>query len=541
MRQDSKLSSQRPPNAALRGIHINISSDPFQHRIPSYFQRLWQESKLRKGLSVCKRRLTKRFHRSNWIELGFLGFSLFACCIILLIHVGFFSGGKYQDWQHDHYEDSLTLLEEVDLLEKVYPDEGRLQTTAVVLVSKQEDIQTVESIVKRLCEYDMFNSFVIWNDNPKIQLTNDMIKGCYPNKINIINTPTSMGVSARYYACQSSKTAYCFFQDTPIEQQRLRSVYANFLRSTHLIHGESSSYDSYVDSQWRYCFSNEDVDLHTCHTHMGSGNFVAKEMVSRFIKKYNKSTIMDKVYADIYFTVYMNQIPYQLEGHGTLVKELDKKEMEHMNRGLNVLYNDLNKDGLVPLQPYIDNVVDHHARASCGFDQCLFLTNKQVFPDIEIFSYNPTIGVATAKQMHEDYLTEDGQNYFYSYAVNGDDHTSWKSAHNVRAGDYIGLDLLMPMRIPLKYRLLVRHPYIKLHPSPHVKCENTDFDETLVECHFIVSETGYRYIRLESQKDLDFKFEVYDLSFSGKVRKDKNGQLLDISFEDDGIAFVEDK
>lgn len=90
----------------------------------------------------------------------------------------------------------------------------------------------------------------------------------------------------------------------------------------------------------------------------------------------------------------------------------------------------MNKDGLVPLQPYIDNVVDHHARASCGFDQCLFLTNKQVFPDIEIFSYNPTIGVATAKQMHEDYLTEDGQNYFYSYAVNGDDHTSWKSAHS---------------------------------------------------------------------------------------------------------------
>lgn len=31
---------------------------------------------------------------------------------------------------------------------------------------------------------------------------------------------------------------------------------------------------------------------------------------------------------------------------------------------------------------------------------------------------------------------------------------------DVRAGDYIGLDLLMPMRIPLKYRLLVRHPYV---------------------------------------------------------------------------------
>lgn len=53
-------------------------------------------------------------------------------------------------------------------------------------------------------------------------------------------------------------------------------------------------------------------------------------------------------------------------------------------------------------------------------------------------------------------------------------------------------------------------------------------------------ETGYRYIRLESVKDFDFKFDVYDISFSAKVKKDENGQLLDISLEN-GIAFVEDK
>lgn len=67
-----------------------------------------------------------------------------------------------------------------------------------------------------------------------------------------------------------------------------------------------------------------------------------------------------------------------------------------------------------------------------------------------------------------------------------------------------------------------------------------DMDDELLECHFIVRETGYRYIRLESQKDLEFGFNVHELSFNGKVKKDKNGQLLDIAFEQDGIAFVED-
>lgn len=53
-----------------------------------------------------------------------------------------------------------------------------------------------------------------------------------------------------------------------------------------------------------------------------------------------------------------------------------------------------------------------------------------------------------------------------------------------------------------------------------------------------MTDTGYRYIQLESQKDLDFAFDVHDLSLSAKVKKDDNGQLLDIAF--DGVAFVED-
>lgn len=80
--------------------------------------------------------------------------------------------------------------------------------------------------------------------------------GCTPNKLSIINAPAKMGSSARYYACRLSKTPYCYFQDIPRTSQKLRSTYANFLRSPHLIHGESSNHDSFVKSQWRYCFSN---------------------------------------------------------------------------------------------------------------------------------------------------------------------------------------------------------------------------------------------------------------------------------------------
>lgn len=55
-----------------------------------------------------------------------------------------------------------------------------------------------------------------------------------------------------------------------------------------------------------------------------------------------------------------------------------------------------------------------------------------------------------------------------------------------------------------------------------------------------MTETGYRYIRLESQKNHDFAFDVYDFSFSAKMKKDASGQLLDMGLDEDGIAFVED-
>ncbi|KAI9477803.1 MAG: hypothetical protein EXX96DRAFT_226602 [Benjaminiella poitrasii] len=553
-RQQSTTNS----NASLRGIHINISSDPFQHRIPPYIQRLWQESKIRKQLSVWKRRLIKRHKQAGWMEMCVIILLLFVGCIFLLVHVGFFSGKKYQDWQQEHYDD-VEMMEEVDLLDKVYPDEGRLQTTAVLLSTAEQD-SNLQPILKQLCQYDMFANFIVWNDDPSVNLTVDMIhaEGCTPNRLTVINAPVKMGVSARYHACRLSKTPYCYFQDVFVKDPQLRSIYANFLRSAHLIHGKSMNHQAFINSQWRYCFSNKDIQLHTCYVDIKSGAFIAKAMVSKFLEDYDQNSVVDE-FADVYFMMYINQMPYQLQGsnnNNELAEKLTEKEIEHMDLGLTILYNDL-EEGIMPIEPYLESRFERNARASCRDDRCLFLTNKQVLPDIDLFTYNPSIYVDTLQQMHDDYYVSNTPQYQYPNAVDGDDNTSWKSVQNIKAGDYIGLDILMPMRTSLIYRFLVKHPYvyrsslnvqisydgllwIKLHPLPTFNCQNIDSKQQFLECRFIVTDTGYRYIRLESQKDHDFPFEVYDLSFSAKVKKDSNGQLLEMTLNEDDIAFVED-
>lgn len=91
------------------------------------------------------------------------------------MHVGFFSGKKYQDWQYEHYGGGL---DQVDLLEKLYPDDGRGLTTAILLFSPrdqwsiaQEAKETLTPIIEQLCQYDMFATFLIWNNNPLVNMT----------------------------------------------------------------------------------------------------------------------------------------------------------------------------------------------------------------------------------------------------------------------------------------------------------------------------------------------------------------------------------
>lgn len=250
---------QRPGDIPLRGIHINISSDPFQHRIPPYLQRAWQESRL----SHLQARLVKRYKRATPIELFALSVTIFLGGMYLLVHVGFFSGRKFQDWRYDHTSGSLggPWQQDVQLLDRLYPDDGLGLTTAVLLFEPQDEWSVKEDaekqlapLLKDLCDHPIMHRILIWNNNPIVNLTHDHLSSC--NKVDIHNSYSNMHQAARYLGCSIVTTPYCYFQDHP-GSRHLRSLYANFLRHPHLIHSESHDVDAYAQARWRWCFFND--------------------------------------------------------------------------------------------------------------------------------------------------------------------------------------------------------------------------------------------------------------------------------------------
>ncbi|KAI8387995.1 uncharacterized protein BYT42DRAFT_217027 [Radiomyces spectabilis] len=558
--QSTSRRPPRSPDPSPRSIRINIASDPLRHREPSYLQRLWQRSQARRFLSLLRIRFLKRYQEASYLEVSILALAIVVSSALLLIHVGFFSGKKYQDWHQDH----VGWLEEIDLLDKVYPDEGRSLSTAIVVIDEDNDddkVQTtIGSTVSRLCQYEMFKHIMVWNNNPNnnrsIESLN--IAGCSPDKIILYNAQTNWFQYARYLACSLAQTPYCYFADHS-PARHLRSVYANFIRSPHLIHSELRK-DQYAQVRWSRCFFNQ-AQLHTCYAPM-RGAFASKETVAQFMQLVDLIPI-DSAYADMYFISYLNQVPYAVEGfHGTIPaindKDISKTEEHHMRRGLIAAYRNVgHENSAFATGEFIPSV--RHTRAPCHNDRCLFMTNIEALPKPELISYNPYMTVTASERVHTDYNNASFyQLYSYSNAVDHDDTTAWKTTKFIRSGDYIGLDLLMPMRIPLKYRFLVRHPdayqaslrfqtsfdgksWIDISPTPSLTCNSMNDDDydsiPLLDCRFMVSDTGYRFIRLESRRDLDFAMELYDFSISVKVKRDGNGHLLD---NDGEIAFVDD-
>jgi hypothetical protein len=94
---------------------------------------------------------------------------------------------------------------------------------------------------------------------------------------------------------------------------------------------------------------------------------------------------------------------------------------------LTILFNDLEEnEGSIAIEPFSDSVYEQNAKSTCSDDRCLFLTNKQVFPNISVFSYNPNINIDLSTDMHDDYYQHTSK-YQYTFAVDNDDGTAWKS------------------------------------------------------------------------------------------------------------------
>ncbi|KAI8064626.1 hypothetical protein BC940DRAFT_305539 [Gongronella butleri] len=538
----------------LRGIHININSDPFQHRIPSYVHRWWQQSRWKQTWRSV-RLVVRRRKLEPLLVVVLLG-----TCFVLLIHVGFFSGKRYQDWQQDHQQHND---DHIDLLDQVYPDAGKRLTTLVTVLPPYDDAELLELLqpsIQLACQYDLFGHWLIWthhttnitidtllppsagDDPAPSQPPSTGIAQCSlsAHRITIHRASSDVKATARYFACNLAPTPYCYFQDldTPVARH-VRSVYANFLRSPSYVHGETLNPAHYRATQWSWCFYNDRVDLHACYAPPEAGLFVAKSKVEHFLHQLELNPV-EPAHADFYFTLWMNEGPPRL-----LQGDIDTNystviDIDPLHKGLISLYNSLNDpdDDSTATAPLDDNV---DTRAACHNDRCVFLANRQMTPPLDLFVFSPDIMTANDNvQLRNDYYFNGYPGGQYTFAVDQHDDTAWISATYARKDDYIGLDLLMPLRIPLKYRILVDHPYSYTRSvQPQISFDGVQWIDlrvdlvcnplnALLECHLASTMTGYRFIRLLNRYDLDYRFKVHDFSLNAKTRRSKNGQLLDI-------------
>ncbi|ORZ15420.1 hypothetical protein BCR41DRAFT_422220 [Lobosporangium transversale] len=345
------------------------------------------------------------------------------------------------------------------------PTEGTNMTTAILLNWSRLD--SLKEIVDHLCPHIMFKEIMIWNNKVDIHLEEKMFN-C--PKVRVFNSPNNMFFVARYMACAMASSPYCYFQDDDWKIFYLRSMYANFLRFPQFLHTDTNS-DVWSLTNWRWCFFEDEVNMHACFSWLGTGAMATRESVVKFLKQ-SSITEMDPLefaYGDMYFSTFLNQVPYQLENY---LKELVDPAQDvvafskgsegktrnklYMHKAAQKVWEALKrKDPNFEREELHPTYLERDVRSPCADDRCLVLSNKNPFPDVRMFKYRPYIDIEENEKIHTQY--EDPTPYVrhpFSHAVDGMDDTAYKSTRSIVQGDYIGIDMLLPVDRKIEYRLL---------------------------------------------------------------------------------------
>ncbi|GAA6042739.1 hypothetical protein JCM8097_005558 [Rhodosporidiobolus ruineniae] len=373
-------------------------------------------------------------------------------------------------------------------------------TTAVVLHWKRTD--NVKVILAHLCQYSMFESVLVWNNNPDVFLTRETFASsrCPPHKLRIYNSPRNLLFFARYLACAShSSSPYCFFQDDDWVVQPVRAMYAQFKRDPEgpIVVSTNSEVATLYGLEW--CFFNS--PLHTCFSWVGTGAFTSRTHVERFLATitYLGYSRDELAHADNSFATFMNEPPYVIESRlaqlpdkgGHSEGEGISRNKAFIHQGLQRLVSFLDADfpssaalpsapRSVDVSPYRSSLSPplpphpyaHHARAPCfsvsassprdsADPQCLFLTNLALLPPPDAVPY-PGPDTVGSLQRWEEHLGHTARGWMeggemwseeenwkrrwsYDGAVDGDPSSAFRSMDVVREGDYVGLGLLAPL------------------------------------------------------------------------------------------------
>ncbi|KAF9966260.1 hypothetical protein BGZ70_002845 [Mortierella alpina] len=345
------------------------------------------------------------------------------------------------------------------------PTDGANMTTAILLNWSRLD--SLKEIVDHLCPHVMFKEIMIWNNKVDIHLEEKMFS-C--PKVRVFNSPNNMFFVARYMACAMASSPYCYFQDDDWKIFYLRAMYANFLRFPQFLHTDTNS-DVYALTNWRWCFFEDEVNMHACFSWLGTGALATRDSVVKFLKQASVTEMdpLEFAYGDMYFSTYLNQVPYQLENY--LMELVDpsqdvvafSKGSEGKTRNKLYMHKAAQKtwDALSRKDPHFEReelhptYLERDVRSPCADDRCLVISNKHPFPDVRMFKYRPYIDIEESEKIHTQY--EDPTTYIrfpFSKAVDGMDDTAYKSTQPIVQGDYIGIDMLLPVDRKIEFRVL---------------------------------------------------------------------------------------
>ncbi|KAG0346809.1 hypothetical protein BG005_000520 [Podila minutissima] len=348
------------------------------------------------------------------------------------------------------------------------PDnEHLLPTTAVLLGWKR--IDGLKLIVNYLARYPYIKQIIVWNNNRDIKLSKrdfvfDSQYGPRP-ELQVYNAAENLHDIAKYMSCSLAKYKHCYIQDDDWLNTHMDALYTNFLTSPGLLHTNTQPLIQMEHRRWT--FTNENCDMHTGFSWLGTGSYIPQEKAQRLLTQRGNSTLsMDRSKViDMYFSIWTNQYPYQLVNYLTELdqkKEWSNEEVDshwstvfiNMLDAADRLYSALvgnfevtDKDYFARTQerPYVE---DRHARSPCHNDRCLFMTSIDPFPapkEIVFKGDIMTIDEQNAKFLELDYPTNQfWATLSYVHAVDNDPLTCWNSFKIPQAGDSFGLRFVKP-------------------------------------------------------------------------------------------------
>ena len=172
-------------------------------------------------------------------------------------------------------DDIDTALQRYDQIKSEY------QLTGIVLHWQRR--AGVQNLVKTMLDYsDIFSEILVWNNNPKVNLTfADLLIDEKPH-VRIINSKENIKDLAKYRACEAALTKACFYVDDDWDiRWYARSLYASFLLEPTILHAITDQYTYFTNLMWT--FFDERMQLHTGFSWIGCGSIFSRENAVRHL------------------------------------------------------------------------------------------------------------------------------------------------------------------------------------------------------------------------------------------------------------------